>query len=803
MLNKKFLIASLLLLVLFATLTSAASITGENALGMCQCETTKEVYQVCANTTGTYGVSVEGTAAEWFSIAPTSVSLNAGQCEDIFVFVTPKCYATAGNFNTTLNLTGSESASKDIAVRVDQCHTFNYAVTPTSNESKACEANTYNIYVKNTGAFTDEFVLNQSGLADSWVTYPRTKFVLTPNEELNTTLVVDSTCTADATTYPFTLGLSNTRTNAAKTENLSFTISDFVSQANTFPSTLTTCSESAKEFTFNVKNLSDKNDVFTLALNAPEAISLSTNTIELASNETAQITLTVAQTEPLTGFIGLTITSSGYGKEYAASSELDIQDCYAHSIARVSAQNVNCIGANEEKVLITNLGTKDSTMTLSVTGITTESQQITIAANTAEEIVLPYNKTEVENVIVSVTTNSGYNQEAIDYNLEFEDCYGTNLIAPSLSVCRGKITTESIVITNNGTKTQNYSLETNADWIALEKSSFTLNTGEEEEITMNLTVPQTLQDNYTVKAISDNVTIQRSLPVTVLPVENCYAFEPVRETKNLDVNCCSGEIAELTLKNNGQFDQTINLSKEAPEWVSFSEDEVVIGEGEEKIIFVYFSPPAGTNGVVTSIINIVNQKDVSQTIDYNLNVIGGNCGEVLSVDLNVNNKVSQETILTRKEFKVEFELFNDSNIGFNVLEMSVDDYNAYFEFEEGKFLSPEEEMTVAMTVVFEERDVPTEPKDVNVNIITSVGTFHKKQRIDFVKQQVEQELLPITADFTQFVAPAAGILLLIIILALIIVVASRAKPKPVASIEPKKDVKPKAKKAKKKSSKKK
>ena len=801
--NKKILITSLLLLVLFATLTSAASVTGESVLEMCQCETTKETYQVCANTTGTYGIDAVGTAAEWFSIAPTSLTLAAGECEDVFVFVTPKCYATSGTFNTTLNLTGNESASKDIAVRVNQCHTFNYSVTPTSNESKACEANTYNIYVKNTGEFTDEFVLNQAGLTDSWVTYPRTKFVLTPNEVLNTVLVVDSACTAEATAYPFTLELSNTRTNAAEKENLSFAITDFASITNTFPSTITTCSESAKEFTFNVKNLSDQNDVFTLALDAPEAISLSTNTIELASNETTQVTLMVAQTEPLTGFIGLTITSGVYGKEYRASSELDIQDCYAHKVERVSTQTINCIGANEEKVLVTNLGTKDSTMTLVVEGITTEQKQITVPANTAEEVTLPYNKNEVENVVVSVTTDSGYNISTIDYNLEFEDCYGTNLVAPSLAVCKGKVTTEIITLTNNGTKTQNYTLETNADWIALEKEAFALNTGEVEEITMNLTVPQTLQDNYTVKAISDNVTIQRSLPVTVLSTENCYAFEPIMETKNLDVNCCSGEIAELTLKNKGQFDQTISLSKEAPEWVTFSEDEVAIKEGEEKIVFVYFSPPAGTNGIVTSIINIVNEQNVSETIDYNLNVIGGNCGEVLSVDLNVNNKVADETILTRKEFKVEFEIYNDSNIGFNVLEMSVDDYNAYFEFEEGKFLSPEERMIVAMTVVFEEKDVPTEPADVNVSIITSVGEFHKKQRIDFVKQEVEQELLPITADFTQFVAPAAGILLLIIILALIVIVAARAKPKSAVPAEPKKAAKPKAKKTKKKSSKKK
>jgi uncharacterized membrane protein len=775
--NSKFILMSAIFLVMVLATTSAAAITGSNALEMCQCETVKETYSVCADSAGTYNVTANGSASNWLSIAPTTLNLNAGECEDVFVFVTPECYATSGTFNATLNVNGNETATKDVAVRVKQCHTFDYAVTPVTNASKACEEKTYEIYVRNTGKFNDAFVLNQSGIDDSWAEYSSNKFILIPGEVLNTTLVVKSSCDAQAENYPFALELSNTKTNASETENLNYTITDFDSLTTTFPANVITCAELGDSTTFYIKNASDKADEFTLTLEAPEAITLSTNTLSLAEGEIGEIVLTVNPTEPLTGFIGLTIHSNVYGKDYAVSSELEIQDCYAHEIERVSAQTDYCIGANEEKIKVTNNGTKPSTMTVTTAGIITETKQVTIPAKQSEVITLNFNRQEVGDVIVTVEADSGYNKAVTDFNLAFEDCYGTQLVAPSLDVCKGKTMTRNISLTNNGTKTQTYELETNADWITLDKTSATLSTGETEQITMSLTIPQALQDNYVVKATSDNATIQRSLPVTILSEENCYSYEITQEPKQLDVNCCSGEIVELLLTNAGQFDQTIEISKEAPPWVSFSEDNVEIKEGETKSVFVYFSPPAGTNGTVISTINLENQKGFIKSIDYNLNVFGGNCGAVLGADLSVGNQVAREKIHTRKEFQVEFEIMNDSNIGFNVTDMNVDEYLAYFEFESDKYLAPEGTMTVTMTVVFEEKDVPSDPVDVNVNVLTSVGVFTRKQTIDFEKLSVDEPVFGITGNFLEFVAPAAGILLLIIILAIIVIVAAKAKPK--------------------------
>ena len=96
----------LFFLIFFVSITFSLTINCPSSFSLCQCETETPVYSVCASTTGTYNISISGLGAKWVKVAPTSMSLLAGTCKDLFVFVTPECYANSGTFPFQINVIG-------------------------------------------------------------------------------------------------------------------------------------------------------------------------------------------------------------------------------------------------------------------------------------------------------------------------------------------------------------------------------------------------------------------------------------------------------------------------------------------------------------------------------------------------------------------------------------------------------------------------------------------------------------------------------------------------------------------------
>ncbi|MBT7240876.1 MAG: hypothetical protein HN878_00115, partial [Candidatus Diapherotrites archaeon] len=654
-------IGIILLILLMIASVNALTITGDTDLDMCQCETTRTTLEICANTSGAYNVNLSGNGARWFSVAPEAFSINAGECEDVFVFVTPECYATAGTFPVELNVSGPESLTKTVTVDVDQCHTFNYDVDPVSTSSKPCEDNTYNISIKNTGKFSDEFVLLQKGIADSWVTYPRESFVLSPGEELNETLNLNSECSADSGSYAFELELANTKTNASATENLTHGVIDFIPFSHNLPSQISTCEENDKNISFAITNISDKDDELTLELIAPKFISIDKTTLNLVPNQTESLSLLIANTDPITDVFTLKVTSKTYNKTYNVVVNYAVNDCYNIEVQRglnnsstveVDANTLEdtfCFGEVEQYYIVKNNGTKTATVALEASGIASTSESTIIAPGTSGVVTLTFSPQNYGETNVVVSASTLHSSDSVNYSLTFENCYGTELSVPGLNVCANSQKTQNITLKNNGTKAQTYELSTNANWITLNQSAVDLNPGAEKEVQIELDVPADISGKYVVNAISDNANIVRTLTINMLSKESCYAYEVIKPVSQLDVNCCDGDIIEIIVRNNGEFSQDIELSKIAPAWVSFSSDMISLAAGEEKEVYVYFSPPAGTNGDTLAQIQLTNQENMTQVVDFNLHVFGGNCGVALEADLDVNNDITLTKIFTRKE----------------------------------------------------------------------------------------------------------------------------------------------------------
>lgn len=776
--------------LLFALSTaSALTVTGSTGYDLCQCETAKQQYTVCADTTGTYGVSVTGIASKWISIAPQSLNISAGQCQTFYLFLTPECYATADLYPVDLIITGPEQRTVSISVNVEQCHTFDYTIVPTTNTSKPCEENTYNLSVRNTGKFVDEFVLLENNLDDSWINYPRERFVLKAGEELNSKVVVKSACSAKEGNYPFSMTLSNVLTNASRSINLTQILTGFTPVETTFTGKqveINSCSEAGKEYNLYIKNVSPVADEYTLAITDPSILSLNKTSIALKSGEVAELKLIIKSAQVQTLYPTLKITSKAYAADYNQSFKLSIEDCQNIYLERVTTSTQSCFEPTDHLFRLRNNGSETVTAKISVSGIESVGAEYVVESGKFKDFYLNFDSKTIGVKNVTVTAQTQYASSKLDFNFEVMNCYDIQVVVPKIKACPGAVIRDKLVFKNEGVRDQtiNINIDT-APWVVFDSAKVIVPAGEEVEVYFTANIPSVVDQMYFLRLISYSPGLDNDIVKAVLREQDistnmyfelndrdaCYAYEAIYTSSHLDINCCQGKIVDLNITNLGYFTQRIDLKRIAPEWVDFSDVNVVIPQGETKVVYIYFHPPAGTNGKIISTIELTNQIGTKKTIEYDLNVFGGNCGLAYRVDLNVENTIGNTTEFTRKEVVVDFLVSNDSNYGFAVNNIYVQDYNSKVEFEEGVFLQPGESTTAKLTVMIPE-GVPLEDKTVSVIVETSVGTFTKSQLVKF--SEAGQDLFS-TGLFGQYVAPITGLLLLLIILVAVLVIASKTR----------------------------
>ncbi len=343
----------------------ALTITGNGSVNLCQCETSKQAYTVCTDIPGTYSVVAEGLGAKWVSIAPAELSFTSSECKTFYSFITPECYASASTYPIEYAVYGPENSRATFSIGVSQCHTFDYSITQTSSTSDPCVDNNYSIFVKNTGQFCDEFVLLQEGLNDAWVGYPKEKIKLNPGQEFSGELTVKSYCSTPAGTYPFDMSLSNTMTNSEQTISLVQGINGFEPLSNNFPPLVESCSEADKNFTFFIKNNSNKSDTINLSLEAPAFVSVDINTFTFAAGESKDFIVKVKSTTPQEVSATLVISSANYEKIYRIPFTIRANKCYNMTASDLpSVIDVNCDTSTLVELNISNRGAETEAVRL-------------------------------------------------------------------------------------------------------------------------------------------------------------------------------------------------------------------------------------------------------------------------------------------------------------------------------------------------------------------------------------------------------------------------------------------------------
>jgi len=768
---------------------SALSVSGPFFAVSGQCESTMQKYSVCATVPGNYLISAQGNGSSWVFIAPTSISLSGGSCADVFTFITPDCYANSGTFAPNFIVSGVEDYNAPITIEVNQAHTFTFDLSSNSIISAPCVENTINATLRNTGKFKDEFVITQSSLPNGWTASLGSKIVVDPYTSANFQIKVTPACNSAPGAYTFSIGAANTRTNSSTSKTISAEVTKIIpiSASGLFDKKNSTdfsfCRDTTSVVHFDVNNLSAVNDTFNFYLLdsnnnlVPESVaSFDKESVLILSAKSADLNLLIAKNPA--GKISLTFRaySDAFDKNYDAELNINVENCYALSIARESIDTNSCVGKSEQKFVLANGGTKafDANVSLFAGNELIESKPVSVNPQSSANVNFTLNPALGGAMKYRVVANSFFGEASTDFNYLFEDCYSSSIESANVEYCKDSSVDFNAVIKNNGTKAQEFSVSTDAPWLNVTPNKIIVEPNSSLGVNINGAALGTIAGTYTIKAVSPQATLSKTISFTQIAQTSCRNFDYAITTSVIDVNCGGGKIVDLNITNTGAFDANISLAKIFPEWVSFSEENVLVKPNQTKTIFVYFSPPAGTIGKINGLLSAKDDSNTSKDINVSLNVLLGSCSAI-SAGGDLNNSVSAIKTISRKEVTINFALFNDSNSGYNVYDINAPDFNSVVDFNKGVFIDANNSLIAKITFRFAEGEKLLD-QNVLILIKTSAGDLNKTA---FVKFSEASTQIPITGFFGATSLDAIGglLIVLLIVLALLALVKANANSK--------------------------
>ncbi len=771
----------LITIILSASFASALTVSGSNYANLCQCEQVKQKMSVCSVVPGMYSVSADSVEGKWFSFAPNVIDLTKNSCADIYLFITPDCYAFSGDYKIPLNFRGPENLVKEYNLVVRQCHTADLNIISPSFSINPCESAKTKFVLKNKGAFTDEFVLLQKGLMENWAVYPQEKIVLAPFSSFEGTLELNPFCNAEPKNYPFQLIAANTMTNFGISKNISlsvlggapFTIGKLLGESSKYTKTL--CEESDSEELFEVKSVSMRPDTISLSLLdanksqlSQQLAALDKNIVLIDKNKSENITLSIKKSNGIkTGFIRA--YSKEFDRNFDIPFEFKFENCFDATIERKSTEISQCFGKRSEEFIVKNTGTNQSTVDVSlfIDGKLVESKSLVLLKGESRSVsfIVSPNSAGSSDILARISSQSF--SKDLNYKFNFENCYDLTADVSNLGTCSNLSIDYVFDVENKGTRTQVVSLSIDAPWLNISPGPFVIDANSKKAVSVKGFVPSNFSKTYKITAKSAQQEVEQSISISDLGVEKCNDFIASLSKYEIDANCCSGKLVDLDVSNTGFFNSVYTLKKAFPSWVSLSEDSFSLTPKESKRVFVYASPDANTEGVLNAKIVVVNDKNVSKELLLKINASPAkqfvDSNKILlslnAIDINYAAGLAE----------IEIVVKNDSNSGFNLNNILVKDLNAVLDLNKNTYLAPGVSLAGKL---FIPHDYNSSVHDANAVfvIVTSAGNFSKSKSFSLMPAG---KGLTLTGFFSAYSIPFVEVLLVVLLVLVLLAIRSR------------------------------
>ena len=369
----------------------------------CPCESDKFDFELVNNGqfTETYELSVEGAYASNVVLSTDQVTLNSGESQIIYAYVTTSC-ADLGDYGFTVKATPYNSNSIRSATAtmvVDPC--YNFDVQTERDLLNICEhtQEIIPITIENTGSTSNKFNLNLDG--PLWANLDRNTITIAPNSVGTVNLVINPDYGVEGS---FEVEFSATPErgevtaynvfdiNIKKCHGVSVDIEKSMDKI---------CNSLENTYSVNIRNVGEYTKEYYLSIDGPDWATLDQTSATLDVGEEAQLTLTInpLYDVPEASYI-ISVEATAKDSEKIANSDtievetVTIDQCYQAFLGlEESSMDVYYDSSATLPVVIENRGTYTTTYELSVSGTASSftylnPSTVTIDAGKSEVVYL-------------------------------------------------------------------------------------------------------------------------------------------------------------------------------------------------------------------------------------------------------------------------------------------------------------------------------------------------------------------------------------------------------------------------------
>ena len=652
----KYLFIGILIAVLMAAMpnTSAASMDMDVyplSTSACPCTTISEVRVFVTNlgsVSDTYDLSLvlpAGWGTGFIGTYQGGHMLTLGSQEkskegDITVYITPSCTAESGIYPAKVvakNRRTGETIEKTFMIDILTCR----GVAITAPLMDMCEgvADSYTFSVGNIGKVTEAFDVSVSA---AWGELSRQSVTLGPNEATDIKLSLDVPNEYKGI-QKLDIEVTSQSSYAQTKRTVELNIRDcYKFTAYPTDAVKSACIGDEARFVFVVENNGLEADTYTIATNDNVELDRAVVTIAPKGQESIRVTAKSFETGT-TGFELQVASEKKPEQRQSVRGKLNTKECKSVAImpgeGSVVAQDV-CYGKTAQfRFKVQNTGTIFAVFELSADAGTLSETEVSLEPGESRTITLTVD-TESEMKIsdtkyITVKAVSGSTENEYNLELTAANCYGASLEITSddedRQICVCDNVDYVVTVKNNGDLKDDYNLE------FLGKTEiFSLEPGEHKEFSYvygTLGKEPGLKE-FTAVLTSKYVSLQKTVQLNLEELEECYDVDirvngvdqkniqsqTIENTKKVEI--CEGVSFSLSVTNVGSKADSYVLTAEGPEWVFLSENNIILGVGEERKIYVYAAPEYGTDlGVYTMDVKVESQKNAKDGVGLVVNVI--------------------------------------------------------------------------------------------------------------------------------------------------------------------------------------
>ena len=490
-----------------------------------------------------------------------------------------------------------------------------------SSPGEICPGSTglFTDLIQNTGVDPLSFTISTSGTASAFSTAVPMGFTLYPEQIRTIFTYISPYSTTNIGTY--SLDMIATTAGDAKELSHNVIVKDcYEYTLEALNQEKHTCPCESDKFDFELTNNGQFTESYTLSVEGEYASSvvLSTDQVTLNSGESEIIYAYVTTSCSDLGDYDFTLKVTPYNSNSirTATSTMIVDPCYNFDI-QTERDLLNICEHTLETVPITieNSGSTSNKFDLELDGplwANLDRNTLTIAPNSVGIVNLVINPDygvegsfEME---FSATPERGEVKAYNIFDVNIKKCHGVSVdIEKSLDkICNSLENTYNVNVRNVGEYSKEYYFNVDGpDWATLDKTSATLEVGEETQLTLTINplydVPEASYIITVEATAKDSNKIANSdvIEVETVTKDQCYqAFVGIEEN-SINVYYDSSATVPVVIENKGTYTTTYDLSVTgtASSFTYLNPSSVTIDAGKSEVVYLYVAPSGQiTNG---------------------------------------------------------------------------------------------------------------------------------------------------------------------------------------------------------------